>query len=139
MGHEYRTIYLSDTSAGNDKSFTVPTNRLWKLKAARCVLTASDTVGNREIQLTVASTDGTPYADVRAGAVFAASAVGYLMFFDGAARMTSVADTDWLSIQIPDMEIPPGHSIRLFDSANVDASSDSFDVRLVVEARGGMN
>ena len=145
MSIDSRTIYLSDTSAAdNDKSWTVPTNRIWSLKAARCVLTSSDTVGNRLIQLTVdpnlttPAADTLPYVDIRAGVAQAASLTYYYNFFHGASRITTIADTDWASIQLPDADLRPGSVIRIFDSANVDASSDQLDVKLVIEARGGV-
>jgi len=141
MSIESRTIYLSDTTAAsNDKSFTVPTNRLWVLKSARCVLTSSDTVANREIQLTVdpaITGDTLPYIDVRAGVVQAASLTYYYQFFHGASRITTIADTDWLSVQLPDAELQPGSVIRIFDSVNADASSDQLDIKLMIESRGG--
>ena len=158
-GYEWRTIYLASSSTGTDdttgspggismdKRFTVPTNRIWQIQSILATAVSAAAVGNRQLQLTIDPggdtaifDDTNPYVDVRAGAVQAASLTYYYQWFPAASRMTAVADTDWISMPIPDMILAPLSVIRIFDSANrgTTAAPDDLDIRLVVSSRGGI-
>jgi len=156
MGYEYRTIMILDTSTtaddttgssgAADKIFTVPTNRYYRIVSMVATLVSFGTVGNRVLQLTIngdttiAGMDTEPFVDIRAGAVQAASLTRYYTFAPNVARLTAFADTDFMSIPIPDMELPPGSVIRVFDNAGVGdtAAPDDLELHIMFEARGGI-
>lgn len=153
---DYRVIYITDTSTGTDdttgaangifldKRFTVPTDRLWRIENIQVTAITAGAVGNRELQLTIDRADASdtePYVDIRAGVVQAASLTRYYSFFPEAARLTSFADTDWLSTPIPDIEIPSGWIVRIFDNAAIGttAAPDDMDIRMVIQQRAAKN
>ena len=149
-----RTIYLLDTSTGQDsttagavngifldKQFTVPADRVWRIKNVGVTAITSAAVGNRRlaVQINRAVTGDTePYIDVRAGVDQAASVTRYYQFFPEAALQAPFADTDWLTVPLPDAELPEGWVVRIFDEAAIGttAAPDDMDVHLLVEQRG---
>jgi len=148
-----RTIYILDTSTGTDdttgaangifldKRFTVPTDRYWHIKSLMVTAITSAAVGNRRLAVQIdrdSTADTSPYVDVRSAVDQAASVTRYYNFFPEAALQTAFADTDWLTVPLPDVELPAGWVVRIFDEAAIGttAAPDDMDIRLVVEQRG---
>lgn len=154
-----RTIYVIDTSTGTDdttnqasggtnnvgiaidKNFIVPADRYWRILNIEATAVTAGAVGNRELVLQIdraVTGDTQPYVDVRAGATQAASLTYYYSFHPFATRLTSVADTDWLSTPIPDVTLPEGWKIRIFDEAVIGttAAPDDIEIRMIIEQIG---
>lgn len=154
-----RTIYVIDTSTGTDdttndasggtnnvgiaidKNFIVPNDRVWRILNIEAAAISAGAVGNRQLALQIdraASGDTQPYVDVRAGVTQAASLTYYYSFHPFATRITSIADTDWVSTPIPDVDLPEGWKIRIFDEAKIGttAAPDDIEIRMLVQQWG---
>jgi len=155
MAYEYRTIYLSDSSTGVDdttgaipgiameKTITVPTNRYYRIVSLRATAVSAAAAGSRQLVFTVdpgSTSDTTAYIEVRAGAVQVANLTRYYIFAPNVDRLTAFADTDWITSPIPDVELPPGSVIRVFDEAAIGstAAPDDLDIRAIIQSRGGI-
>jgi hypothetical protein len=122
----YRTI--DATADDSDKTFTVPDGYLWKLNTAFVKLVTTATVGNRQIVIEAKNTAGTVIGRMSAGAVQAASLTRYYQFMQGTYRETAFINND-IQIPIPaDTYLPAGYSLRIYDSAVVDAAADDMTV-----------
>lgn len=116
------------TANDSDKTFTVPTNEMWKLCYAHVTLVTSATVGNRQMVFGIYDADGNLIIDLVAGATQAASLTRHYGFLQGIYRETSFTGNE---IQVPvpiDCYIPPGGSLRFYDSAAIDAAADDMTV-----------
>ena len=129
------------TANDSDKSFTVPTGKIWKILSLEACLKATATVGNRVLQISIsdgtnaiyrfqnstnitASQQGTVYmaANVTPGAVTKRGLEGAE---PGVAQNTAVA------VPSPDdMYLLAGYVVRVYDTAAVDASEDDLTVVL---------
>lgn len=115
----------------SDKTFTVPTNRAWKILYGRVSLVSTATVGNRQLAIIVADESGQIMWEGRAGAVQAASLTYSYLLQQGESREGTV-DVLSLIMGIPkDLIMLPAWTIRVYDSAAVDAAADDMTVSLV--------
>jgi len=118
------------TADDSDKTFTVPANKLWKVKwiLARFVTTA--TVGNRGLEVQIG--DGTNIIGyIGNGGVQAASTTTNSMFYNGAPN-TATGSNRTIGTP-PDMLLPAGYTIRIWDTAAIDAAADDLTVAICVE------
>ena len=122
--------WTRDANANDsDKSFTVPTGKVWDMKLIRMRLQTTATVGNRLLLISIAA-DGTNYNTFfNSGIVAASQDNNYLAGFNNI--------TDDLAVQIfnisqgfPQMILPAGAIIRIYDSAAIDAAADDLTVVL---------
>lgn len=112
----------------SDKSWTVPENEMWKLNFLHATLISTATVGNRIVTIEIDDEDSNPLIDLFAGAVQAASLTRHYGFIQGIYRETSFINGE---IQVPlpkDCYLGPGYSLRVYDSAVVDAAADDMTV-----------
>ena len=152
MALEWHPIFLADTSTGvddtsgaipgisMDKVFTVPNDRIWHIQSILCTAVSSATVGNRVLAFQVqrGSSDTDPIVDVRSAVAQAASLTRYYQFSPNLLQASAFADTDWLTVTIPDLVLPAGSIIRVFDEAAIGdtAAPDDLSVELLVDQAG---
>lgn len=119
-----------DTADDSDKTFTVPANKLWKLKYIFARLVTTATVGNRGLEIQIG--DGTnTIAYFGNGGVQAASTTTNNMFYNGAPNITTGSNR---AIGIPgDLYLPAGYTIKIWDTAAVDAAADDMTVAIAYE------
>ena len=119
----------------SDKSFTVPTGKIWVLKYIRGELTATATVGNRILMVNI--TNGTSVVYTRwAGTNIAATQVGIIeMHFDSFSdefAIDSLVPTSTVArgIGVCSMVLPAGYVVRVLDNGAIDAAADDLTVVL---------
>lgn len=126
-------VQYDATANDSDKSWTVGTNRVWKIKYGHVQLTSTITAGNRQLDILVTDESSQTVLLVRAGAVQAASLVYEYSLLPEVPRETSVVALS-LNVGIPeDLILLPGWTIRVYDSTAVDAAADDMVVSLVYE------
>ena len=133
--------WVQDATANNsDKSFTVPVGKVWKLLSIHAEITCSAKVGSRN--LAVSTTNGADLINIqgRTGGIGAAQ-VGVLNIFAGGAFYTAAASYNptlagatpnvafGASYQ-PDILLPAGYVIRVYDTGAVDVAADDLTVVL---------
>lgn len=127
------------TDNDSDKSFTVPTGKVWELKFVEAVIGTSATVGNRAVQLSISN--GTAYVHMAApsGSVAASNSGAFLWTTDialvgNATQRYKITDTNIATVgltdYIPTMILPAGYIINVKDKAAVDAAADDMTVVL---------
>lgn len=123
---------LADDS---DKTFTVTAAKTWTLLGIFVSLATSATVGNRQLAILITDASNVVLCSLVAGAVQAAGATRFYSFFPGAADLTAFRDTDKITNPLPQMTLPAGYKIRVYDNAAVAAAADDMLVRLMVHQR----
>lgn len=116
------------TLNSSNKSWVVPNGETWKLMYGRCSLITTATVGNRQIVLEIQDASANIVFSAEAGAVQAASLTREYEFMQGVYRETAFIVN---SIQFPipqDCLLLPGWTLRIYDSATVDAAADDMTV-----------
>lgn len=122
------------TANDSDKTFTVGTGRTWKLQWISVDLVSTATVGNRQVDIVIG--DGTnTILTVNAGAVQAASLTRHYQFYDTAPNETAFVGTNIRNPLPFNMVLLPGWTVRVYDSAAVDAAADDMTVNLVYNER----
>jgi len=129
-GSLIETVVNDTTADDSDKTFTI--DKRWRLISIFVSLVTSATVGNR--QLTVQILDGSDVVyEAHAGAVQAASGTVAYNFSEGNARETTAVN-GVLDVPLPgNFALDPTYSIRVYDSAAIDAAADDMTVRVVAE------
>lgn len=129
--------YKFDSDANDsDKSWVVPTGKVWYINWAHVILTTTATAGNRVMTLEVLDDSSNDVLDIHPGAVQAASNVYHYTFMQGVYREATVNTTAIVSpvtgtLQIPipkDLMLKPGWTIRIYDAAAIAAAADDMTV-----------
>jgi hypothetical protein len=90
------------------------------------------------MRLTLTDASGGLMGYYSAGAVQAASLARNYMFMQGVARETSFVDSV-IQVSIPvDCWLPPGATVRFWDSAAIDAAADDLTVGFTVQVFKGV-
>jgi len=121
-------LFASVDSAANDsdKTITVPAGKTWEIQALNITNVTSADVGNRQIVVIV--TDGTnTLCTLNAEATQAASLTEYYLYTPKYGTAAE-APTGWHYIPLPVHTLPPGGTIRIYDSAAVAAGADDLTV-----------
>ena len=130
----------SDTGADDaDKTFTVPTNRLWTIKAIHINFTSTSSTGvagstgdrRLEVQLQSSSTGTVNLAQITAGVVQATDLVRNYTFAPGLVRETAFVGTTLMST-LPEITLTARQKIRIFDANAVRSTADDMVVRVLV-------
>ena len=123
------------TANSSSKTFTVPADTYWKLSAVYVSLTTTATAGNRQLVVEVLGANNAVIAEIRAGAVQAASLTRKYLFASIFQDLTAFRDTDFLANPLPELALIGGQKLRIRDKAAVAAAADDMDVHLHVWAR----
>lgn len=125
------------TANDSDKAFTVPAGKIWHLKSIYAQLVCTATVGTRLFGAVITNGTDTVLSVVRIGGT-ASQTVTYRAYF-GAYDTTTVASNPTLvlgtpdasyRVSIPDLMLPAGYVIRIYDTAAIDAAADDMTVVL---------
>lgn len=128
-------LQAEETANDSDKTFTVPASTEWIVKWLWVELTSSVTAGNRQLCVQILDDAADVIAEIRAGAVQAASLTRYYTFSPHVTELTSFRDTDYLSTIMPEWRLPTGYGLRIYDKAAIDAAADDMVVQMMVDAR----
>jgi hypothetical protein len=123
--------FVSVDSAANDsdKTFTVPTGQVWVVSNILVTLASTATVGNRQMVAVVS--DGTNTLAIQnADSTQAASLTEYYNFSPGYGSAAE-APTYYHTAPLPVGVLQPGWTVRLYDSAAIDAAADDMTVVIV--------
>ncbi len=113
----------------SDKTITVPAGQSWELLGIYVDLSTTATVGDRQVEVQIATPTGILLRLVF-GEVQAASVANKLY---AAARDFITEDHvagEMLFAQLPYLRLVSGDTIRVFDSADVDATADDMVVQV---------
>lgn len=126
-------VLLTDTDLNDtSKDFVVPSGYIYELLYGQVSLVTTSTVGNRQLAIQILDDDSVVITTINAGAVQAASTTRQYNFIQGVPRETSFV-TNSLNVAIPDEFIMlPGYTIRVIDTAAIDAAADDMTVQLMV-------
>jgi hypothetical protein len=124
----------------SDKSFTVPANKRWYLKAIHMEVAATATVGNRLMTVTFSNGTNNIWSSLFVGPT--AAQTGVMKLFPNAQDSSTVGVVSTLTPNnpntayksaIPEMVLPAGSIIRAYDTAAIDAAADDMIVILHYE------
>lgn len=128
-------VYNQDVLTNDvDKTFTVPAGKCWKLLALQAKLDTNNSVvvGNRQLRVEIR--DGTNVIWFKNfGAVQVLDTTRY---YYSAADLPDDVDFDGsgnIRMWKISLTIPPGWTVRLYESAAIDAAVDDLEYRLLVE------
>ena len=124
------TVQADTTANDSDKTFTVTTGEIWQVQTIYVDYTSTATAGNRQLVVQFRDDSDNIVGEARAGATQAESLQYFYTFSLTGADMTSVRDTDQLSVGLPLMTLQSGYDIRIFDNNAVAAAADDMTVRV---------
>lgn len=123
----------------SDKTFTVPAGKIWCVIAFHAELVATATVGNRNIQVSIGNGAAAIWSMTRSGNI-AASATGAVRGFVHGYNSATAGNVPLLdgsatagatsSSPIPELYLPAGYTIHIWDVNAVDAAADDMTVVL---------
>jgi hypothetical protein len=121
---------VSDVAANDsDKTLTVPDGKIWEVLYLTASLAATADVGNR--QMTVIVSDGTSSIGYcQAADVQVASATEYYNF--GPYGTASESPAGYHFVPLPHYILPPGYTLRVYDSAAIAAAADDLTIYMLV-------
>jgi len=135
-----RDVAMNDS----DKTFTVPTGKIWHILGIRVEYTATATVGNRNIRIVIRNTNNDVLEVFGKITGLAASQLAMLSFkFEGGYQnsgdnilhlmdLTSFASWNVSAFgDLPYLILPAAYNIRIYDVAAIDAAAD--DMWVVLE------
>jgi len=130
-GNGVPTWIRDATLNDSDKSFTVPVGKIWILTHLYMILTATATVGNRNLTVRVNNTSGQEVAIYDYATAIAAGETRVReMAFEGFTDDWAVGPSGLSVGGMSKMIIPGGYSVRLYDSAAIDAAADDLTINL---------
>lgn len=129
------SLQTDETVDDSDKTFTVPVSTTWRLQSIWIELTTTATAGNRQLCIEIQDDSSDVIAQIRVGAVQAASLTRYYLLAPNVTELTSFRDTDYLSTLLPPLVLPAGYKIRVYDKAAVAAAADDMVVQMMIEER----
>lgn len=137
MSRDWRPSVITGISSDNFNlhEFVVPDQERWHIMSIWIKYTTSDSAADRVMAVAVsastAMTDTDLFFQIRPGLVQAASKTYYYAFYPGAADITTVRDTDYVSTPIPaTLVLNPGYTILVEEQSSADSSSDAMDVKI---------
>jgi len=117
----WRSATFLDNTANNNKTYTVPAGKEYKIQCIYVTLAASATVGNRII---VARFDNgtSDFFSNRFEVAITAGQTRCLNLAPGLPLSTAFSAGEKATAPIPEMIMAAGYRFRLYDAANVDAT-----------------
>lgn len=123
--------YVYDAGANDsDKAFSPGTGFRWKLQGIRVVLATTATVGNRRLRVDVYVAGPTVLWSSGLSANIAAGATAYV-HFQPDINDTATATDQYVKASFPDISSLKGFSVRVWDTAAIDAAADDMTVTLI--------
>lgn len=135
-----RVCWTRDATADDsDKSFTVPTGKIWKVLTILWDIQCSATVGNRTVMVSITNGTSVVWVSPKSGNITASQKAvsglvpglphktdeSYYNILDGTTAGTGAGV--WAHLPF-EMYLPAGYVIRVWDSAAVAAAADDMVV-----------
>jgi len=123
----------------SDKSFTVPTQKVWKILAIYAELLTDATVGNRGLVCSISNGTDNVWVSYTTGAVAASKRASLGIWLANTANTTArtvlatpiTGNCDvGVNDTLPEMYIPEGYIIRVYDKNGIAAATDDLQVWL---------
>jgi len=140
FGRTIPKIVLDATANDSDKTFTVPTGKIWELYGIYVLLVTTATVGTRTLRVVIRDT--TPAVVQTFGSASCGNSsnlqvthrpgIGYSVTA-GQCEVridTLAAPSNVYQTSLPPTLLPAGYSVRIYDSAAIDAAADDMTVVL---------
>ena len=124
---------FDSTANDSDKSFVVPSGETWDLSYLNVILASTATVGNRQVTLEIQDDSSNVITKTTAGAVQAASGTVSYIFGQSLVRETSVVAGVLNCTISDDLILLPGWTLRVYDSAAIDAAADDMTISFLVK------
>ena len=128
-------LQADEAANDSDKSLTVPASTEWIVKWIWIELTTSADVGDRQIEIQIQDAAADVVAQFRASVVQAASVTRYYLFAPQMPDLAAFRDTDYLCSPIPELILPTGYVIRVWDNKARAAGADDLVVQAMIAAR----
>lgn len=129
------SLQSDETVDDSDKSFTVPASTRWRIQSIWVELISSADAGNRQLGIEIQDSASDVVLQVRAGIVQAASITRYYLFAPHVTELTAFRDTDQLTTIFPELELPAGYVVRVWDTDAIAAAADDMVVQMMVKVR----
>lgn len=137
-------VFLRDATLNDsDKSFTVPSNKIWRLRYVHCDITATATAGSRNLIALVSDGTDVLFTSGRTGNIAAGQTGCLKVCMGGGLLTTSTNFVPMLSGAVPNVSLGigfqhefdmlAGYVIRVCDIAAIDAAADDMTVVLHYE------
>lgn len=129
------SLEVDEAADDSDKSFTVPANTRWRIQSIWVELTTTADAGDRQMGIDVLDDSSDVILQIRAGIVQAASVTRYYLFAPHVTELTAFRDTDQLTTIFPELELPAGYIVRVWDTDAIQAAADDMVVQMLLKAR----
>jgi len=113
--------YDSNTN-DSDKSLTTPAGKIRKIIGVHVSLASTATVGNRNLR--VLTTDGVNELTRAQSSSTQAASLTYQYILSTRLTNQTVSSAGIVIIAIPEVILPAGYVMRVYDSAAIDAAAD---------------
>lgn len=114
----------------SDKAVAVTALKEWILDSVWIELTTTSTANVRQIVVEIQDGSANVIARFVAGATQDVSITRNYLFAPGIATSAAFIDTDHLTTPIPELHLPAGYVIRVYDNNAVDAAADDMEVTI---------
>jgi hypothetical protein len=122
----------NETLGSNDKTFTVPSGRLWQVLWIWVEYTSNATVGDRQLQVAFCDTEDDVIGQLRPNVVQAASLARRYMIGPSLANQAAFYDTDHIQTPMPPtIFLPAGYDVRIRDINEVSAT-DNMVIQMMI-------
>ncbi len=126
-------VLQSDTDPNNsDKTIIVPDNKIWKIITIRLKMSTTGTSGNRHLLVTFTDDNSNEIFRLQAEPSHSSSRIRYYSLFNGAAKNPTVGSANTFSEPLPNIILPPGFGIRIYDYATIDPTGDDLEIHILV-------
>lgn len=131
------TPVLEDDEGLNDsdKTLTVPADTEWWIQSIWVEFISTAAGGNRQIEVQILDGAADVIGEIKVSTVQGASITRYYMLSKHLADLAAFRDTDWLMTPIPDLILPAGFGIRIWDNAAIDAAADDMVCQVMTMQR----
>jgi hypothetical protein len=128
------SLQAEETQNDSDKMFVVPASTEWQILSIWVELVTTADVGNRQVTIEMQDDAGDIIGSFNAGAVQAASLTRNYMFAPGLEAMAAFVGI-YLSTPLPQIFLPAGFKVRVYDSAAIAVAADDMVCQMMVAAR----
>jgi hypothetical protein len=128
-------LILDQVLNDSDKPFVVPAGQRYKIRYGQVTLISTATVGNRQMALEIQDDAANVVFRSLAGAVQAESLTREYHFAPNPVRESAFVNGQIMVPIPPDLILLPAWTMRLYDTAAIDAAADDMTVAMMIEDR----
>lgn len=125
------------TANDSNKSWVVPQGEMWLLNWARLLAVTSADVGNRQAELLIKDEAGNSVFNIKAGAVQGAGVTRTYQFSPYVSHEAAFVAAEILAPIPPNLYLPAGFTLQIWDSSAIAAAADDFTVSFQVKVYKG--